>query len=363
MTHEAAGGEGKNGFEWDQLIDQHLIRQTVERGLSRNSLEAYGRDLSDFHQFCRIHLIAPSQLDTGVVTAYLENLAVREFAVASQRRRLAAVRGLLRNLLERGLLERDPARNVKFHPHPCSLPRTLGPKEIELLLNAIDLSTVRGLRDRAMLEIAYGCGLRVSELVGLRLNQIDLATKIVIVIGKGGKERIVPLGAAALQALRTYLAARRKAAEASSSVAGRKCRSSDPAVRPSSAAFITRLGRPMTRQGFFKALKGWASSDERLAWISPHTLRHCFATHLLEGGADLRAVQEMLGHSDISTTQLYTHLSRSHLRQVHRTYHPRSGNRRFQSNSRAGVAACPRMDGTAVELRLRGNKRGSQNGQ
>lgn len=324
MAHEVAVGEGNSGFEWDQLIDQHLIRQTVERGLSRNSLEAYGRDLNDFHQFCHIHLIAPNQLDTRVLTAYLENLAVREFAVASQRRRLAAVRGLLRNLLECGLLERDPARNLKLRPHPRSLPRTLGPKEIELLLNAIDINTLRGLRDRAMLEIAYGCGLRVSELVGLRLNQIDLAAKIVIVIGKGGKERIVPLGAAALRAFTTYLAARHKAAHIPLSAGGRRRRRSDPAVRPNSAAFITRLGRPMTRQGFFKALKGWTSSDERLAWMSPHTLRHCFATHLLEGGADLRAVQEMLGHSDISTTQLYTHLSRTHLRKVHRTYHPRA---------------------------------------
>jgi integrase/recombinase XerD len=324
MAHEAAVDEERGGFAWDQLVDQHLIRQTVERGLSRNSLEAYGRDLNDFHQFCQTHRIAPDQLDSRVVTAYLENLAVREFAVASQRRRLAAVRGLLRSLLESGVLERDPARNLKLRPHPRRLPRTLGSKEIELLLNVIDISTLRGLRDRAMLEIAYGCGLRVSELVGLRLNQIDLAAKVVIVFGKGGKERMVPVGGAALRALTAYLAARHRAAQLRHPQAGRRPCSLNPTVRPSSAAFISRLGRPMTRQGFFKALKGWALRDERLAWISPHTLRHCFATHLIEGGADLRAVQEMLGHSDISTTQLYTHLSRSYLRKVHRTYHPRA---------------------------------------
>jgi integrase/recombinase XerD len=325
MAQEVAVGEGNGGFEWDQLIDQHLIRQTVERGLSRNSLDAYGRDLSDFQQFCRAHRIAPNELDTRVVTAYLEHLAVREFAVASQRRRLAAVRGLIRELLERGVLERDPARNLKLRPHSRALPRTLGAKEIELLIDAIDISKLRGLRDRAMLEIAYGCGLRVSELVALRMNQIDLSAKVVMVFGKGGKERIVPIGGAALRALTAYLAARHKAAQPQLSAAGRRRRGATASeARPNSAAFITRLGRPMTRQGFFKALKGWASSDERLAWISPHTLRHCFATHLLEGGADLRAVQEMLGHSDISTTQLYTHLSRTHLRKVHRTYHPRA---------------------------------------
>src|SRR5262249_8474831 len=152
-----------------------LIRQTVERGLSRNSLEAYARDLNDFHQFCRTRQIAPSQLDTRVVTAYLENLAVREFALASQRRRLAAVRGLIGDLLGRGVLDREATRDVKLRPQSRPLPRTLGFKEIELLLNAIDLDSLRGLRDRAMLEIAYGCGLRVSELVELRLNQIDLA--------------------------------------------------------------------------------------------------------------------------------------------------------------------------------------------
>jgi integrase/recombinase XerD len=324
MAHEVVAAECNGGFEWDQLIDQHLVRQTVECGLSRNSLDAYGRDLSDFQQFCRAYRIAPSELDMRVVTAYLENLAVREFAVASQRRRLAAVRGLIRDLLERGVLERDPARNLKLRRHSRALPRTLGAKEIELLLDAIDITELRGLRDRAMLEIAYGCGLRVSELVGLRLNQIDLAAKVVIVFGKGGKERIVPIGGAALRALAAYLAARHKAAQIQLLACGRRHRSAEPAVRPNSAAFLTRLGRPMTRQGFFKALKGWASGDDRLAWISPHTLRHCFATHLLEGGADLRAVQEMLGHSDISTTQLYTHLSRSHLRKVHRAYHPRA---------------------------------------
>ena len=327
MGNEVAVAEGNSGFDWDRLIDQHLIRLTVERGLSRNSLDAYGRDLSDFQQFCRVNQIAPSELDARVVTAYLENLAVREFAVASQRRRLAAVRGLLRDLLERGVLEHDPARNLKLRRHSRALPRTLSAKEIELLLEAIDLSELRGLRDRAMLEIAYGCGLRVSELVALRMNQIDLAARVLIVFGKGGKERIVPIGEAALRALTAYLSVRHNASQLQPPAAGRRRRRADISeIRPNSAAFVTRLGRPITRQGFFKALKGWASGDERLAWISPHTLRHCFATHLLEGGADLRAVQEMLGHSDVSTTQLYTHLSRTHLRKVHRTYHPRALN-------------------------------------
>jgi integrase/recombinase XerD len=310
---------------WDELIDRYLARQAVERGLARNSLDAYSRDLREFQQFCREKDVIPERLDAASLTAYLESLAERGFRVSSQRRRLAAVRGLIRELLELKILERDPAQALKLRPHPRPLPRTLGRADMEALIAAIDTSMLRGLRDRAMLEMAYGCGLRVSELVGLKLHQVNVEARVVIVMGKGGKERIVPVGGAALRSLRTYLAARHKEAqaEANGKRARRRSRAAVP-VKPNSALFTSRLGRAMTRQGFFKALKGWAARDPRLSWISPHTLRHCFATHLLEGGADLRAVQEMLGHSDISTTQIYTHLSRSHLRKVHRTFHPRA---------------------------------------
>ncbi|MGD0288702.1 MAG: tyrosine recombinase [Candidatus Binataceae bacterium] len=317
--------ENAGKIDWDELIELHLNRQAVERGLSRNSLEAYGGDLRDFQNFCRDRGVEPRALDVAAITAYLEGLATREYSVTSQRRRLAAVRGLIREMLERKIIDRDPASALRLRPHPRPLPRTLGLADTAALIEAIDTGTLRGKRDRAMLELAYGCGLRVSELVGLKLNQVNLEARVVIVIGKGDKERIVPVGGAALRALKSYLVGRQKAALEQTSANGRGRRRADaPAMRPNAAVFITRLGRAMTRQGFFKALKGWAASDPRLAWISPHTLRHCFATHLLEGGADLRAVQEMLGHSDISTTQIYTHLSRGHLRKVHRTFHPRA---------------------------------------
>jgi integrase/recombinase XerD len=323
---EDVGNAGK--IDWDELIELHLARQAVERGLSRNSLEAYGGDLRDFQNFCRDRGVEPQAFDATAITAYLEDLATREYRVTSQRRRLAAVRGLIREMLERKIIDRDPASALKLRPHPRPLPRTLGRTATAALIEAVDTGTLRGKRDRAMLELAYGCGLRVSELVGLKLNQVNLEARVVIVLGKGDKERIVPVGGAALRALKAYLIARQKAAseQASQTSVNRRGhrRTAAPAPRPNAAVFITRLGRAMTRQGFFKALKGWAGSDPRLAWISPHTLRHCFATHLLEGGADLRAVQEMLGHSDISTTQIYTHLSRGHLRKVHRTSHPRA---------------------------------------
>jgi integrase/recombinase XerD len=308
---------------WDALIDRHLVRQTVERGLSRNSLDAYGSDLRDFQNFCAESGIEPGTLDTLGLTAWLEHLADRGFKVASQRRHLAAVRGLIRNLIDEKILAHDPAEPLGLRPHPRALPRTLSQKDIDNLIAAIEVDTLRGRRDRAMLEMVYGCGLRVSELVNLKMYQVDAENACVTVIGKGNKQRVVPVGGAALRALKTYLAARHGAAAARVAVNHRQTRAGAK-IKPNSSVFISRLGRAMTRQGFFKALKGWTVKDPRLAWISPHTLRHCFATHLLEGGADLRAVQEMLGHSDISTTQIYTHLTRSHLRKVHRTYHPRA---------------------------------------
>jgi len=310
---------------WDELIDRHLERRSVERGLSRNSMEAYGRDLRDFQEFCRREGLAPSALDAAGITAYLESLAGRGLKISSQRRALSSLRGLVRELNESGILARDPRPAIRLRPFARPLPRTLSRRDIDMLLAAIDHKTVRGLRDRAMVELAYSSGLRVSELISLQLHQLDLEQGLVTVVGKGGKERIVPIGSAAARALRSYwkaLAAERAAQAAAAEKGNRGRRRRLP--KPSSAVFVTRLGRPMTRQGFFKALKQWARNDRRLAWLSPHTLRHCFATHLVEGGADLRAVQEMLGHSNIATTQIYTHLSKSHLRKVHRTFHPRA---------------------------------------
>jgi integrase/recombinase XerD len=305
---------------WDELIDRHLSRQAVERGLSRHSMEAYAHDLSVFQSWCRQNALAPAQLDAAALTAYLEALADRGLAVSSQRRHLASLRGLARELVDEKIIERDPAPALRLRPHPRKLPRTLSAAGVGDLIAAIDAHDARGLRDCAMLEMAYGCGLRVSELVGLQLHQVNLAAGAVVVLGKGSKERMVPMGGAAIRALKAYLERRDEILNPPRD--GDRGRQKVP--RRVSAVFITRLGRAMTRQGFFKALKGWAAADPRLEWVSPHTLRHCFATHLLQGGADLRAVQEMLGHSDISTTQIYTHLSKSHLRKVHRTFHPRA---------------------------------------
>lgn len=302
---------------WDEAIDRHLARQAVERGLARNSLEAYGRDLADFARFCERQVLRPAALDAPALEAYLQELARRGLKTTSQRRRLASVRGLIRELRERRILARDPAAALKLRPQPRRLPRTLGPADLEMLLKSIDTSNARGKRDRAMLELGYASGLRVSELVGLELHQLNRPAGLLVALGKGAKERVVPIGRAALKALGKYL-------DGAAGGGRRGARDELLRGRSSSAVFVSRRGRAMTRQGFFKALKGWAAGQPRIAWISPHTLRHCFATHLLEGGADLRAVQEMLGHRDISTTQIYTHLSKSHLRRVYRSAHPRA---------------------------------------
>jgi integrase/recombinase XerD len=305
--------------DWDKLVDNHLVRQAVERGLARNSLDAYGRDLADFIRFCVQRKVGPAELDATALGAYMETLADRKLRPSSQRRRLASVRGLAREMMERKVIARDPAAAIKLRPHPRPLPGTLGVKDIENLLGAIDPRTARGARDLAMLELAYGSGLRVSELVSIRLEQINLAAALLMVQGKGGKQRAVPIGRAAARSLRTYLVGKSRPSKD-----GLTPRAELLKGRKSTAVFVSRLGKAMTRQAFFKALKGWARGDDRISWISPHTLRHSFATHLVEGGADLRAVQEMLGHTDISTTQIYTHISRSHLRKVHRMHHPRA---------------------------------------
>jgi integrase/recombinase XerD len=296
-------------FGWDAAVELHLSRLAAGRGLAANSLDSYSRDLAGLSRFCIERAIAPGALDAPALLDYLESLADRGLSPSSQRRHLASIRGLVRELLERKILEQDPTVAIKLRPPSRPLPHTLGVGQIEALMDAIDTATPRGLRDRAMLELAYGSGLRVSELVNLRLSALNLETGLVVVFGKGNKERLVPFGSRARRALIAYL---------------KEGRPQLLKGRPSNVLFVARAGRPMTRQAFFKNLKTWAIGVPGLNQVHPHALRHSFATHLLLGGADLRSVQEMLGHSDISTTQIYTHLTRTYLRRVHRTFHPRA---------------------------------------
>jgi len=295
--------------QWERATNRHLEGLRVERGLADNTLDAYRRDLKRFSAFCREREITPAQLNALVMLDYLEALAEQGLGRTSQRRHLTTIRNLVKEWLREGILEQDPTLEIKLGPMARPLPHTLSTTQIEALIGVIDPTTPRGSRDRAMMELAYGSGLRVSELVRLPLAALDARSGLLAVVGKGAKERLVPFGERARQALTHYLESGRAA------LLGQ---------RQSPFLFVGRAGRPLTRQAFFKNLNTWAGRLPRQLRVHPHMLRHSFASHLLQNGADLRAVQEMLGHSDISTTQIYTHLSTAHLRKAHRSFHPRA---------------------------------------
>ncbi|MCW2277359.1 site-specific tyrosine recombinase XerD [Heliophilum fasciatum] len=289
--------------------ETYLTYLAVERGLAAHTIAAYRRDLRDWAAF----LIARGgesvvEVERSHVQAYLYDLHRRGLQSTTRARRLAALKGFYRFLLDEGTIEADPTVLLAGPKLPRHLPQVLNAAEIKTLLESPPM-TLRGIRDRAMMETLYATGLRVSELVSLRTDQVSLDVGFVQVIGKGNKERVVPLGRMAVAAIEAYL--RR--------VRGEWIR------RPGEKAlFLTRRGGPMTRQGFWKLLKAYAKAAGIQKELTPHTLRHSFATHLLENGADLRAIQEMLGHADIGTTQIYTHVTVKRLRTVYDASHPRA---------------------------------------
>lgn len=291
----------------DQQLDafsQHLV---VEKGLAANTVSAY---MADLQRFCDYAVAADvaSPLHRETISSYLFTRRQEGVTARSTARELSAIKAFCRFLNERGELYTDPSQYVQSPHLPQRLPGVLTHEEVELLLQAPDTTTAGGKRDAALLEVMYATGLRASELVGLRLADIDLAGGHVKARGKGGKERFVPLGEWAVLQLDDYLASGR------------------PELlkqRQTSDLFLNRSGRAMSRQSVWKIVKKyvqWAGIDKP---ISPHTLRHSFATHLLEGGADLRSLQQLLGHTDVATTQIYTHIVQQRLRAVYHTYHPR----------------------------------------
>ncbi len=294
-------------------IDAYLTHALAEQGLAARSVEAYRRDLVDFAAFVTARgATSPARVTRAAITVYLISLRRRGRSPATVKRRTAAIRAFYRHLLREDALEQDPTLDLAPPKLPRRLPRVLTVEEVEHLLAAPDPSTRDGLRDRAMLELMYASGLRVSETVGLDLSDLDLAHEVVRCVGKGNKERLVPVGSQAVRALRTYLGQARPRL-----VHG----------RATQALFVSRLGRRLSRQGCWKMIRRYARRAGVTKPLTPHVLRHSFATHLLERGADLRAVQEMLGHASISTTQVYTHVSRQWLRDVYRQSHPRDGMR------------------------------------
>ena len=283
----------------------------VEKGLADNTLAAYRRDLGKLADFLERQRLRYVDVERADVVALGKELRGRyRLGPRSVARTLVAVRGFYRHLLLEGIVSRDPTENlepVKLHR---PLPKFLAPDDVERLLGAPDRGTARGLRDAAMLEVLYATGLRVSELVGLLVSDVVLDPGFVIATGKGSKQRVVPLGEEARDAVRSYLD-------------GGRARLMRPG-RGQDELFPNGRGGRMTRQGFWKALKRYGRQAGVRSRLTPHVVRHSFATHLLEHGADLRAVQAMLGHADISTTQIYTHVTRERLKQIYKQHHPRA---------------------------------------
>jgi integrase/recombinase XerD len=280
----------------------------VEKGLAGNSIASYRRDLRHFGHYLRENEVEIAEVDRGAIVRYFQALRAGGIAARSVARALAAIRGLYRFLVSERHLEIDPTENVENPKLWATLPRTLQTDDVESLLAAPDPSTPIGLRDRAMLELLYATGLRVSELIAVRTDDLVLDAGFLRTIGKGSKERIVPFGDRARDSIVEYLEHGRPAF----------------ARGPVPHLFLTNRGRAPTRQSVWQRIRHYARESGIRIAISPHMLRHSFATHLLENGADLRSVQMMLGHSDISTTQIYTHVSRARLQKIYEQFHPRA---------------------------------------
>ncbi len=301
---------GKNRkINLDHLADQFINFLVVEKGLSKNTIYSYSADLSVYLDFLKANGVTHiADSNAALVLKHMITLRDHGLGPGSRSRHLVTIRGFYRFLVQEKILKDNPAKMVDLPKKGRKLPEILRVEDVVRLLNTPDPSKPLGLRDGAMLELLYAAGLRVSELVTIGLTDVNLEACFVRVLGKGSKERVVPIGQPARDKLLAYMASAR------------------PAIlkgRPSPFFFVTRVGKSMTRQGFWKILKQTALKAGIGSHTTPHTLRHSFASHLLERGADLRSVQIMLGHVDISTTQIYTHVAPEKLKAVHTQFHPR----------------------------------------
>ena len=287
----------------EQWVERFLQYLRIEKGVADNTIQSYRHDLEMY----RTHLrsIDFIRVQSSDVSKFLKFLYARKLKPRSATRAFAAVRGLHKFLILEKATTENPTANVEQPRWWKPLPNVLAMDEVDRLLSAPDTATARGLRDRAMLEVLYATGLRVSELIGLRLDGVNTEAGFVRCIGKGSKERIVPLGASAAAAVLAYQRARR-------------------VQKPTNFLFLNNRGGKLSRMGFWKILKAYGIRAGIQKPLTPHVLRHSFATHLLERGADLRAVQTMLGHANISTTEIYTHVMRERLKEIYKTYHPRA---------------------------------------
>jgi integrase/recombinase XerD len=294
----------------ENFVNEFINYLAVERGLAKNTLESYGRDLRQYYAYLGNGQIdAVKQVNRATILTYLEQLQTKGRAVSTISRNLAAIKSFYQFLVRERYLDKDPAANLESPKLEKKLPRILTINEVEELLKQPNSFLPAGMRDKAMLELLYATGIRVSELISLNISDVNLDMGYIKCYGKGSKERIVPLGSIAAKCVQEYVTRGR----------GKLVRTYDEP-----ALFVNHHGNRLTRQGFWKIIKKYAHEAHITKEITPHTLRHSFATHLLENGADLRSVQEMLGHADISTTQIYTQVTKNRLKEVYEKAHPRA---------------------------------------
>ena len=292
----------------EAVLQVFLEFLSVEKGLTSNTIQSYARDLVKLFRFLQKERISWMNADEEGLVRFIHHQSRAGLSPRSTARLISSIKSFYNFLVLDGMIRKNPAVNLSSPKTWLSLPKFLTVKEVESLLGQPDEENVRGIRDKALLELLYATGLRVSELITLRTKDVNLEDGFLLCVGKGGKERIVPVGDSAVKAIRRYLEEGR-----------------DKFLKESSEyLFLSQRGNAFTRQGFWKLLKEYAKKAGLVQKISPHVLRHSFATHLLERGADLRSVQLMLGHSQITTTQVYTHVSRKRLRLVYDKYHPRA---------------------------------------
>lgn len=295
----------------ENFLRDYMTMLKVERNLARNSLESYERDLQQYHQYLKTELKLKTirNVTLGHIRSFVRKLSNRGLAANSIKRAVSSIRTYHNFLSAEGHMKDNPAQLLDTPKVPRKLPNVLTIQEIDKILGIIPENAPMAQRDLAIFEMMYSCGLRVTELCDFKTSDILWDSEMIRVQGKGSKQRFVPIGPIARENLKNYLNHERNTlADKNPNVA---------------EVFLSRNGRKLTRMMIWVLLKKWTESAEVKKEVSPHTLRHSFATHLLEGGADLRSVQEMLGHTDITTTQIYTHLDKEHLKEVHRTYHPR----------------------------------------
>ena len=293
----------------NELIEEFLSYLSVERGLAKNTLESYKRDLARFFDYLKSRrTVSISNVTRQKITSFMLAEKDRGLSSNSISRELACLKSFFKFLARENKIKEDVTSVIESPKLWKRLPATLNLEDVEMLLKAPNVRDSMGARDRASLELMYATGMRVSELINLKMDDVNMEVGFVKCFGKGGKERIVPFGKKAKESIERYL---------------EKARASFLKKKISNFLFLTRLGKPMSRQTFWKTIKKYAREAGIKKKIAPHSLRHSFATHILERGADLRIVQEMLGHSDISTTQIYTHVNKDRLKSIHHKFHPR----------------------------------------